>query len=99
MSALTEAVELLSTLTKDVTWSHGDDLCDCTFQQLGTWTNPYIGKTMKVRMCCLWAELFKQYPEFVQMETFEPAAWDNPEFDMPKHIERRQSATRKELEG
>src|SRR3990167_2977648 len=49
-----------------VHWLLGDDLCDCTFQRVGEWANPYLGKTLRVRMCCIWAELYKQYPQFVQ---------------------------------
>lgn len=50
----------------DAMWQHGDDLCDCTFQRIGLWTNPYIARTLKVRFCCIWEELYKQYPQHVQ---------------------------------
>lgn len=86
----------------DVKWKHGDDLCDCTFQRIGTWTNPYLAETLEVRMCCIWNEIYKQYPEYVRTipaywdynteswET-EPRAWDGEE-DMPKAMWHRQFA-------
>ena len=27
-----------------VEWEYHDDLCDCTYQRIGFWTNPYIGE-------------------------------------------------------
>jgi len=47
-------------------WEHGDDACDCTFQRVGMWTNPYLGKTLEVRMCCIWEELYKLFPQHVR---------------------------------
>lgn len=58
----------------EIQWGSGDDLCDCTFQRIGWWTNPYLARTLEVRMCCIWAELYKQYPQFVR----EIPAYDNP---------------------
>ena len=57
----------------DVQWKMHDDLCDCVYQRIGMWTNPYLAETLEVRMCCIWAELYKQYPQFVRMI---PAFWD-----------------------
>lgn len=86
----------------EIRWIHGDDLCDCTFQRIGEWTNPYIARTMRVRLCCIWSELYKQYPEHVQeigayydenedrFET-EPMEW-NGESDMPPALWHRQLA-------
>ena len=86
----------------EIRWVHGDDLCSCTFQRIGEWTNPYIARTLRVRMCCIWAELYKEYPQFVQeipafydynadrFET-EPMLW-NGEDDMPAALWHRQLA-------
>ena len=86
----------------DVQWKMHDDLCDCTYQRIGMWTNPYLAETLEVRMCCIWAELYKQYPQFVrtipafwnynseEWET-EPRAWDG-ETDMPASMWHRQLA-------
>lgn len=86
----------------DVQWKTHDDLCDCTYQRIGMWTNPYLAETLEVRMCCIWAELYKQYPQFVRTI---PAFWDynqeqwvtepmqwNGEDDMPAAIWHRQLA-------
>ncbi len=87
----------------EIVWGHGDDLCDCTFQQVGDWTNPYIGRTLRVRLCCIWARLFSEYPQFVQeipayydqntdrWET-DPMDWNVEDSDMPVHIWHRQIA-------
>lgn len=86
----------------EVRWVHGDDECDCTFQRIGEWTNPYIARTLRVRFCCIWAELYKQFPQFVQeipayydqntgMLINEPAEWDG-DTDMPRHLWYRQLA-------
>ena len=85
------------------TWVHGDDLCDCTFQRIGQWTNPYLGKTLRVRICCIWAEIYKQYPQFVQeidgyyddnRNAFDPdpIPWNSEDEDMPVHLWHRQLA-------
>jgi hypothetical protein len=77
-----------------VHWIADDGLCDCTFQRVCEWTNPYFAKTLRVRLCCIWAELYKQYPQFVQdipayydanrhRYVMEPAEWDNPTAPMP----------------
>lgn len=87
----------------DTHWLHGDDLCDCTFQRIGEWTNPYLGETLRVRWCCIWAELYKQFPQFVQEIpasydanrhewVTEPREWDSPEMDMPLYLWYRQQA-------
>lgn len=88
----------------DVTWILGDDLCDCTFQRIGEWTNPYIARTLRVRFCCIWTELYKQYPQFVQdipgyydenrhRFVTEPRAWDSEEMAMPLYLWHRQLAS------
>ena len=93
--------------TPDVHWIHGDDLCSCTFQRIGEWTNPYLAQTLRVRLCCIWAEIYKQYPQFVQEinasydsnrheYVSEPQPWDSPGSDMPTALWYRQLAR---LEG
>ena len=101
-SALMEAIALVAAIP-DVRWEHGDDLCDCTFQRIGSWTNPYIAKTLRVRMCCLWEALYAEHPEFVQrIDAYwdeneqsyktEPAPWDSNVGDMPRALWHRQIA-------
>ena len=94
---------ILSTEMPEIRWEQGDDHCNCTFQRLGFWTNPYIGRTLRVRICCIWAELYKDYPQFVQeipafenysdgdKYEYEPHEW-NGEADMPAHLWHRQLA-------
>ena len=91
MLALEQALEILEQAQTEVSWDHEDDLCDCTFQRIGMWKNPYIGEMLEVRMCCIWKELYKQFPEFVRVTKHEPAIWDG-ESDMPKSIWHRQLA-------
>lgn len=91
----------------EIRWQHGDDLCDCTFQRVGWWTNPYIGKTLEVRLCCAWKVLVEKNPELQefyreipaydnpnteQYET-EPREWD-ADHDMPRDIWYRQLAAK-----
>lgn len=92
----------------DVQWKHGDDLCDCMFQRIMQFTNPYIGVTHEERLCCIWAKLHEQYPD---LSRDIPASWDinaqewvtepqewNGEEDMPmylwvRHVARRDGIT------
>ena len=87
----------------DVTWCDGDDQCDCIFQRIGEWTNPYLGGTLQVRLCCIWAKLYEEFPEFVRVipASFdgnrhkwvrEPQPWDSEEMDMPVSLWYRQLA-------
>lgn len=87
----------------EVTWEYGDDLCDCTFQRIGTWSNPYIARTMRVRLCCIWMEIYKEFPEYVQeipaswnenTKQFDakPIPWNAEDADMPTHLWHRQVA-------
>ena len=94
---------LMAGSVPDVHWMLGDDLCDCTFQRVGEWSNPYLAETLRVRMCCIWKEIYKQYPQHV-MEvpayydenrhkwTTEPHPWDSTEMDMPLYMWYRQLA-------
>ena len=101
--AVAEALRLISlSHAPGVHWLLGDDLCDCLFQRIGEWSNPYLGRTQRVRLCCIWAELYKQYPEFVQEVPYydpnrhkyvvEPAEWNDPVMDMPVYLWHRQLA-------
>lgn len=105
--AVLEALSILAGTKHlpDVHWLQGDDLCDCTFQRIGEWTNPYLAKTLRVRLCCLWGALYKQYPQFVQnVDAFydenrhdwvtEPREWDSIDCDMPLYLWHRQIAAR-----
>ena len=86
----------------EVHWLHGDDLCDCTFQRIGMWKNPYLAATQEIRLCCVWAELGKQYPDLVRTipgyfnensQRWETNPWDwNGEVEMPKALWYRQLA-------
>lgn len=94
---------ILTSQIPEIMWIHGDDECDCTFQRIGEWANPYIGRTLRIRLCCIWAELAKQYPQFVQeipayydgntgRYVTEPAAWDSETDAMPYTLWYRQLA-------
>ena len=106
-AAVEAALAILAgtSILPEVHWLHGDDLCDCWFQRIGEWTNPYIGRTLRVRLCCLWGELYKQYPQFVQeipasydsnrhQWAAEPRAWDSAEASMPLPLWYRQLAVK-----
>lgn len=86
MLALEQAIEIIQA---QETWDVNDDLCDCTYQRAGYWNNPYIGETYEVRLCCLFAEFEKQWPQFFKRTQIEPAEW-NGEADMPASIYHRQ---------
>lgn len=86
MIALEQAVAIIEA---QETWGVNDDLCECTYQRMGNWVNPYIGETYEVRLCCLYAEFEKQYPHLFRRQQVEPAIW-NGEADMPRSIWHRQ---------
>lgn len=103
----TKVDTLPSILTAEIPgleWDVQDDLCDCTFQRIGFWTNPYIGATLRMRFCCLWKELAKQYPDLIQevpafynynKGEYEAEPWEwNGEFDMPRAIWYRHLASK-----
>ena len=94
-TAIADVVAAMGVLP-EVFWDVNDDACNCTFQRIGMWTNPYLAETLEVRMCCIWAELYKLFPQHVRVtaafnnyntgewET-EPWEWDG-ESDMPESI-------------
>lgn len=84
----------------EVRWTNQDDLCDCTFQRIGEWTNPYLGSTLRVRFCCVWEEFQRQWPQHFEVidagydhntgeYVREPMEW-NGEADMPRSFWYRQ---------
>ena len=94
---------LATTMVPEIRWVYGDDLCDCVFQRIGDWTNPYLARTLRVRLCCLWARLYKDHPDLVEeipayydghadLFVTEPAEWDSPDWDMPRALWYRQMA-------
>ena len=100
-------MEYLSGVLPEIKWEWGDDLCDCTFQRIGWWTNAHLGRTMEFRICCAWAKLIELHPELEafsreipahedpnshEYET-EPLDW-NGEFDMPRALWYRQLASK-----
>ncbi len=96
---------LATTGIPEIRWEMGDDLCDCVFQRIGFWTNPYMARTLKVRFCCIWASIMEQYPQHVQeipaymdpntgiLET-EPMEWDSEDADMPRSLWYRHLAAK-----
>jgi hypothetical protein len=97
-----DIVAALDLLPEDI-WDVNDDACDCTFERIGFWTNPYLGETLEVRMCCIWAELYKLFPQHVRVTkawqhdgVWQPEAWDwNGEDEMPaaiwyRHLARKE---------
>lgn len=86
MLALEQALEIINA---QETWDVNDDQCDCTYQRIGYWNNPYIGETLEIRLCCVWAQFEKEWPQFFKRTQIEPAEW-NGETDMPKSIWHRQ---------
>lgn len=80
----------------DMEWNNQDDLCNCIYQRVGMWKNPYLAETLEVRLCCVWGKLAEQYPDAVrtipgyfnensQEWMTQPIAWDG-ESEMPKAI-------------
>lgn len=86
----------------EIRWEYGDDLCDCMFQRIGYWTNPYIARTLEIRLCCMWKRLNEMFPGLMREipafhnyneDVYEtaPRMWD-AEDDMPRHMWHRQIA-------
>ena len=74
-----------------------DDECDCLFQNVQEYSNPYYNKTLRFRYCCLLAEFRKQWPHlFEEIEGWwdsERKMWRNEALDpgeqlkhMPGHL-------------
>ena len=92
----------------DFQWEIHDDLCDCTYQRIGMWKNPYLAEQHEIRLCCVWEKLGTMFPDFVRDI---PAYWDgnekqwltepmewNGETEMPKalwyrHLARKEGIT------
>lgn len=101
-TAMEQAAAIALSVLPEETWEVNDDACDCTFQRIGFWTNPYIGETLEVRMCCIWEELYKLFPQYVRKtdafrnyntDDWEREPWEwNGETEMPKSIWYRQLA-------
>lgn len=72
-------------------WVHGDDLCDCVFQRIAKWENPYLGATYQVRFCCAWKRLQEMWPDLFRETQGTQQAW-NGESDMPRALWHRQVA-------
>ena len=92
--AVIEALALAS--LPDAVWTNQDDKCDCVYQRIYQTRNIYLAETHEIRLCCIWAELGKQYPDFVrttqgywdpnnQEWITQPQEW-NGETEMPKAI-------------
>jgi hypothetical protein len=89
----------------EIQWKHGDDLCDCTFQRIGWWTNPYIARTLEIRLCCVWAKMAEEYPDFFRespaftdysngdVPVTELLEWNAEDADMPRALWYRQLAS------
>ena len=96
-TATLDPVEIVAALgvIPESFWDNQDDACDCTFQRIGMWKNPYLGETLEVRMCCIWAELYKLFPQHVRTTPaylVDDKEWDSRvrewdgEADMPEAI-------------
>jgi hypothetical protein len=94
---------LLGDELPEITWVHGDDLCDCIFQRIGEWSNPYLARTLRVRMCCLWDRIYAEHPDLVELIPAyhdqnadklleDPLEW-NGDHDMPRWLWHRQLST------
>lgn len=105
MTAMAALLEELQGEIPEVLWELGDDLCDCTFQYIRDWTNPYLGRTRRIRMCCLFKEFEKQYPWLFEEipayydhneAAYIPALmdWDSENSDMPRALWYRQVAAK-----
>lgn len=51
----------------EIQWNGGDDLCDCTFQRAGWWTDPYTARTLEIRLCCMWERLNDLFPGLMRL--------------------------------
>lgn len=98
--ALIEALAIAE--LPEVQWQLGDDLCDCAFQRIGMWKNPYIATQHEIRLCCIWAKLGEMFPQYVRTipAYFNESKqeWDtsimvwNGENEMPRALWHRQLA-------
>ncbi len=102
---LEQALSVLATAgIPDAIWRDHDDLCDCTFQRVCQWTNPYFG-THEERLCCIWAKLHEMFPgcsrDIPAYFDINEQAWKtkledwNAEFDMPAAVWHRHLAAKR----
>ena len=103
-AALLEAARILDPVQiPDVHWIDGDALCDCLFQRIGDWNNSYLGRTQRLRICCMYErildlvgrDLLQTMPYFdPNRATYraETAPWDSETMDMPVAYWHRQLA-------
>lgn len=101
LNQLARADVLQALMLPEDSWEADDDACDCTFQRIGMWVNPYVAETLEVRMCCIWKQLYGLFPNEVRTIpgyrdeggewVTEPRGWDG-EADMPQAIWYRQLA-------
>ena len=84
-------------------WAIGDDKCDCTIQLVIDQKNPYLAEMQELRVCCLYRELEKLFPNVFRRTNahwnankgtwdLHPRDWDNPEVAMPVALWYRQLA-------
>ena len=90
-----------------VQWLQGDDGCDCLYERIGAWTNPYLGQTHQIRLCCAWDAIAKAIPGveaavqtlpfYYDNNRIDPQThqeWDSEEMDMPLGLWYRQLAVK-----
>lgn len=84
--------DILIAISGMTDWQHGDDLCDCVYQRIGSWDNPYLGVRHEIRLCCAWDKLRAMFPDcFRDLVTGQPQQW-NGAVEMPRYLWYRQLA-------
>lgn len=99
MLVLEEALAIADAFGVTEEWDNQDDRCDCEYERIGYWFNPYIGSIQEKRICCIdkWmAETFPEIAQFFRRTPVTPAEW-NGETDMPRAIYYRQLANALEV--
>lgn len=94
MLVLEEALAIADAFGVSEEWDNQDDRCDCEYERIGYWFNPYIGAIQEKRICCIdkWmAEKFPEIAQFFRRTQVTPAEW-NGETTMPRAIWVRQQA-------
>jgi hypothetical protein len=101
------AAALLVGTIPEAHWVQGDDQCDCTFQRIGFWSNPYIQATEEYRLCCMWKRIIealglqafvREIPASFDLNRYryvtEARDWDREDAPMPLTLWHRQLAAR-----